>query len=300
MGRRPDTILSVTRTRRVRARSPLWVVLALSLACQAQAAAQVSLQANPTDAILAVEDASKPTAPATSAQAPSQADDSGGPGERARATGEELAPAAAPTPRTELLPIGPAPSKKTGDADDPASSSSNSLVRTVSGLGLVVGLIFLLRWGVKHAAVRMGTMSAQLGPAGRAPSGVLSVLARYPAGRGQSFVLLKLDQRVLLLNQTPDGFRLLTQMTEPEEVASILIKTRDEQGESIASRFSSLLRRFESDPDVVDRDVYPEGNAAPARVSSVFPDTAAERITGADDPLASIRQRLANLQEAQV
>ncbi|MEC9374627.1 MAG: hypothetical protein VYC34_12320, partial [Planctomycetota bacterium] len=44
-------------------------------------------------------------------------------------------------------------------------------------------------------------------------------------------------------------------ITEPEEVASILMKTRDEEGESMAGRFRSLLSAFERDPSITGEDV---------------------------------------------
>ncbi len=205
-------------------------------------------------------------------------------------------------PSGESLPIGPA--RRTSKSDpsgksEPASPSAFSSTRMGYGLALVVILIFLVRWGVKKAARRVGTMAAQLGPAGRAPSGVLSVLARYPVGRGQSLVLLKMDQRVLLLNQTPDGFRMLTEVQAPEEVASLLIKTRDEQSESLSSKFSKLLKRFERDPDFVEYDIDTNFDEAPAPPSdTVFPDTTVSRDQLGSDPLASIRRRLEQLQEA--
>jgi hypothetical protein len=66
-------------------------------------------------------------------------------------------------------------------------------------------------------------------------------------------VLLKLDRRVLLLSQTSGGrlggtgFATLAEITDPEEVASILVKARDDEGDSMAERFRSMLSRYDRD-----------------------------------------------------
>jgi hypothetical protein len=97
-----------------------------------------------------------------------------------------------------------------------------------------------------------------MGAGGRAPSGVLEVLARYPAPGGLTLVLLKLDRRVLLLSQSRSGrfgrsssMRALCEITDPEEVAALVGRCRDEAGESLAGRFRSMLHQFEaSDEDL--------------------------------------------------
>ena len=126
-------------------------------------------------------------------------------------------------------------------------------IRTVLALLAVLSLIFIGATVVRRLAVFGGDLACSLGPGGRAPSGVLSVLGRYPVGGGERLVLLKIDRRVLLLSQSVgrwrspgSGFRTLCEITDPEEVASILVKTRDEQGDSIASRFRSLLQGEEA------------------------------------------------------
>lgn len=128
-----------------------------------------------------------------------------------------------------------------------AASSSFAFARTLGALGLVVVLIIALALVARRLARRGGLM-AQLGAGGRAPSGVLEVLGRFPAGRGCTLVLLKLDRRVLLVCQTSGkglmgahAMTTLCEVTEPEQVASILVKTRDEQGESLARRFEAVL-----------------------------------------------------------
>jgi hypothetical protein len=96
---------------------------------------------------------------------------------------------------------------------------------------------------------------------------VLEVLGRYPVGRGTTLVLLKLDRRVLLMSQSAGGrlgagagFTTLCEVTDPEEVASILVKTRDEEGSSMAERFRTLLKRSDAEISRAEAEVI--GNRA--------------------------------------
>ena len=124
--------------------------------------------------------------------------------------------------------------------------------RTIGALGVVAGLALAAWFGVRTLARAQGGIAATMGPGGRAPSGLLEVLGRYPVGRGQTLVLLRVDRRVLLLSQAASGrlgtqssFSTLCEIADPEDVASILLKTRDQESEAIASRFSSMVGRFD-------------------------------------------------------
>lgn len=119
-------------------------------------------------------------------------------------------------------------------------------------LALVVGAGAALR-GI---ARRHGGLRATIGAGGRSPAGIIEVLGRYPVGRGVTLVLLKVDSRVLLLSQSAGGrfgagasFSTLSEIREPEEVASILTRARDIEGDSLAERFRSMLGRFDRQMD---------------------------------------------------
>jgi flagellar biogenesis protein FliO len=162
--------------------------------------------------------------------------------------------------------------------DPKAASTGGGAIRTVLSLGLVLGLIALAGAVFKRfLAPRLG-LAASLGGAGRSPAGLLEILGRYPVGSGGALVLLKLDRRILLLSQQRagrvglrsggGGFTPLCEITEPEELASILAKAREASGESISSKFRSLLGKFEQ----TAREHDPEPSArgcTPAVLSDV-------------------------------
>ena len=172
--------------------------------------------------------------------------------------GHEAAPATGAEPARERLPLGglrTGERKGFGDTAKATPMGGFGILRTLGAVAAVIVLIVLSRLLLGRVA-RVGNtgIRAQLGAGGRAPSGIVQILGRYPVARGHTLVLMKLDRRILLLSQTAAGFTTLTEITDAEEVASILSKSRDEEGESLTARFGTLLRRLERDPAMADTD----------------------------------------------
>ncbi len=158
----------------------------------------------------------------------------------------------AAVPASELLPLGSSGRSTPASPTKGAGIPMPWWVQTVGALVLVIGLALLLKAGVQKLAGASGTLANQLGAGGKSPSGVVYVLGRYPVSRGHTLVLLQVDQRVILLGQSSAGFRSLCEFTEADEVASILTKTRDEEGASLTARFNEMLRQVEQDPQTLD------------------------------------------------
>lgn len=154
---------------------------------------------------------------------------------------------AADTPASESRALGTATREGMGPARDPSpGGTSLGAVRTIVALVAVVGVIAGAAALARRFARRSGGILGALGPGGRAPAGVLEVLGRYPVSRGTLLILFKLDRRILLVSQSTSrrgggAMATLCEVTDPEEVASILIKTRDETDERVAGRFESLM-----------------------------------------------------------
>jgi flagellar biogenesis protein FliO len=151
----------------------------------------------------------------------------------------------------ESRPLG-APAAPVGDSTVGANGNGDSgWVRTGLALGGVIGLVLLTRVALVRLSKRSGSLALSLGGGGRAPSGVLEVLGRYPVARGQTLVLLRMDRRILLLSQTSAGCSTLAEVTDADEVASLLLRTRDEEGATNAARFNELLHQMENDPSII-------------------------------------------------
>lgn len=136
-----------------------------------------------------------------------------------------------------------------------APSTVADFTRTALSLAGVVALAVLASVVVRKIARSAGGLGAAMGAGGRSPAGVMEVLGRYPIARGQSLVLLKLDRRVLLLSHAAGaragagGMNCLTEISDPDEVASILIKVRDADGASLATRFEASMDDAQRDAE---------------------------------------------------
>lgn len=86
----------------------------------------------------------------------------------------------------ESLPLG-APA---GGQPDGAIVGGQSTITMLASLFAVVGLIILLGALYKWLSSKAGGLAGQVGAGGKSPAGILSVLGRYPLGRGQTLVLL--------------------------------------------------------------------------------------------------------------
>ena len=158
---------------------------------------------------------------------------------------------AAKMAKAESLPLGKAresvKTATTGSAEPSKGVFDPGTMTTFGSLALVILVIAGIAAVTRRAALKSGGLWAALGPGGRAPSGVLEVLGRYPVGRGCTLVLLKLDRRILLVSQSSGGklsgvtMTTLTEVTDVEDVASILLKTRDAETDESAKRFERML-----------------------------------------------------------
>ena len=181
------------------------------------------------------------------------------------------------------LPANPAAAADTAPLTRSASPSTGmSTLRTAASLAAVLGIIFGGAAVFKRVVLKNPSLAASMGAGGRAPAGILEIIGRYPVGRGASLVLLRLDNRLLLLSQSavaggrglirPGSTTLSTlcEITGADDVASILAKARDEEGESLSARFQSLLHGMSHDPEAPTApdlvDATPVEPSAPAVV----------------------------------
>ncbi len=177
------------------------------------------------------------------------------------------------------------------EAGAPSLKAGEGWWKTAGALAIVIALIVACGAGVRGWARRSGGLLHAMGPGGRAPAGLLQVLGRYPIGRGQTLVLLKLDRRVLLVAQGAGvkggGMRTLCEFTEPEEVASILMLTAEAEGRSLGARFREMVSTFEGSHAEAERVLAPVTVERPARGAA-----------GSADAVGRLRSRLASLRDA--
>ncbi|MEN0021292.1 MAG: flagellar biosynthetic protein FliO [Planctomycetota bacterium] len=166
--------------------------------------------------------------------------------------------------------------------------------------GLSLGGVVVFAIGLGAVAKRLGRRWGMLGAGVGAPSGVLEVLARYPLSRHQTLMLLKLDQRVLLVAQTLNGsnagLTTLTEVDRPEEVASLLLKTRNAEAASLDASFRDAIDRHIEPPRQQAQQpasVYATDEGDRVELNSRFGSTAGSNGSARSGPelLAALRER---------
>jgi flagellar biogenesis protein FliO len=164
---------------------------------------------------------------------------------RADSAAEPAAHHAAPAPAhspldSELIRRGN-DGGSSGTAISPGSQSLG-LPRVAGALAIVLSLIFLLRWGGKKLFV-----SAGHGKSTRA----VQILARSSISPKQHILLLRIGRRVIVVGDSGAQMNPLSEITDPDEIASLLGQLQDEKSTLPAKAFSALFSRardeFEED-----------------------------------------------------
>ena len=198
---------------------------------------------------------------------------------------EATVPAIERTPRGQPASVDPL----TANTPEEESSGVHWFTRTAGALAFVIALIVGLRYTTTKLASRAGGIRNQLGAAGRAPQGILYVVARYPVARNQTLVLLQLHNRLILTSQSSSGFQTIAELNDPSEVAEILAKADDAKGTSAAARFKQTMSELENDPSMLDPD-RPDPRAQ--RASTIVESKPAPAAN------ATVKQYLRRLREA--
>lgn len=238
----------------------------------AQAAASDKAAANPAvGGPLSDTAGLKPSLPAALLESPLKTIAPGPPASLAAPsvalTSNEAKPLGRPNSPLGVRPAGSMEPKKPGMLErmDPRS---NEITRVLGALAVVIGLLLLIRTILRR--------TGGLLPRGDRPSGVVEILARYPIARGQHFILLKFARRVLLLHQAGSSMTQLTEMTDPDEVASLLARMEAGSGERSAGKFRSALNEFVAEHHAVqDR---PSRADAPLRLEAEVIDLTRNRV----------------------
>lgn len=103
----------------------------------------------------------------------------------------------------------------TTNPSDLGYDSWTTFVQTVLALGVVIVLIYVLRWVLR----RVGKVAP--GGAATAEPGAVTIISRTPAGNRQQLLLVRLGGRLVLVGSWPGGMAGLSEITDPAEVAAL-------------------------------------------------------------------------------
>ncbi len=153
------------------------------------------------------------------------------------------------SPPQEAMPLGTphVGATQIGDTEAPQPERPTLLDRLaeLGRIGAALGVVLALAILARTLIQRFGLIGPLAG--GSRPSGVLSILARYPIARGQHLVLLRLGARVVLLHQSRQGLATLSEVTAEDEVADLLARIEEAEREGVSGKFQSMLSRFTDD-----------------------------------------------------
>lgn len=144
-----------------------------------------------------------------------------------------------PSVAMALAPMSePGAAAATPPAGGGATSESTGFLPSWLGDDLLLRAILPISIIAVLAVALRSLVAKGLGRGGR-PSGVMEVLARYPVGRGQHVMLLRVGRRVLVVHQADRGMRTLSETTDPDEAAELIARSRETSKDS----FAKLLAR---------------------------------------------------------
>jgi len=123
-----------------------------------------------------------------------------------------------------------------GGGTSGGASGGGWVLDTLTALGVVLGLIFLVR------AVGRRWWPSRM--AKTASASVLEVLARVAVAPRSHVLLLKLGQRILVVGESPAGMSALANVEEAEEVADLLEAVQRTSPHSASKSFAQLFGRF--------------------------------------------------------
>jgi flagellar biogenesis protein FliO len=116
-----------------------------------------------------------------------------------------------------------------------SGGDGNWFLQTLAALGVVIGLIFLTRWGWMK-------MSGQAS-ANTTGSRTVEVLSRTAVAPKNHVLLLRVGQRVLVVGDSAQGLRTLTELDDPDEVAEVLTEVSAQQEHSVTNNFRQMMSR---------------------------------------------------------
>jgi len=125
----------------------------------------------------------------------------------------------------------------TSQKNDTPSVTSFEPGRVVLSLAAVVGLILFLKWGSKKVFALPSASGA----------GVMQVVSRTNLAPKQQMLLVRVGRRLMVIGDSGGRLTGLGEITDPDEVASLLGQTQTAQAAPSASAsFGSMFRRIGS------------------------------------------------------
>lgn len=143
-----------------------------------------------------------------------------------------------PLPANESLPLGAGESVLfNGEVTDSEAGSAGDgwLLSTLAALGVVLAIVFGIRWLLKRGGVVSPAVSS---------GSVVEVLSRTTVAPRSHVVLMRVGSRILVVSDSSAGMRTLASVQEPEEVADLLGAIDASKPTSMTQNFGSVMKKL--------------------------------------------------------
>ncbi|MBX2852209.1 MAG: flagellar biosynthetic protein FliO [Phycisphaeraceae bacterium] len=192
-----------------------------------------------------------------------------------------------PLPPNESLPLGAGEGDLFNTDSNQAGAGSLGdgwLLSTLAALGVVLALVFGIRWLLKRGGV-VSTAAPQ--------GGVVEVLSRTTVAPRSHVVLMRVGMRILVVSDSTSGMRTLASVHDAEEVAELLGAIESARPTSMGQSFGSVMKKLSGQWSGEDQAaIEPIDSAA---VTAGEPASAVDQAEGA---LSRVRGRLASLSDS--
>ena len=189
-----------------------------------------------------------------------------------------------PLPANELLPLGAGEGDLfNGQASESGEGSLGDgwLLSTLAALGVVLAIVFGIRWLLKRGGV-VSTVTPH--------GGIVEVLSRTTVAPRSHVILMRVGTRVLVVSDSTAGMRTLASVEDAEEVAELLGAIDSAKATSMSQSFGSVMKKLSGQWSGEEEGLDDDSDMIVAE-----PGSAVDQAAGA---LSRVRGRLASLTDA--
>ena len=145
--------------------------------------------------------------------------------------------------------------------------------RVVLALSMVLGLIFAMRWAGKKYFPSAGVPRS---------GGAMKILSRLVISPKQQLLMIQIGRRIVVVGDASGQMSALSEITDPDETASLIGQIAEEKSAGSVKAFGSLFTRAEEN---LDRKIE-HSEAPPAADSPSAPDPVIQTARGEIDELS--------------
>ena len=136
----------------------------------------------------------------------------------------------------------------------PTSTGPFDWSRLVLAMGVVIGLIVILRYVVSKMYPGVGASKG---------TKVVRVLSRSPIAPKQQVMLLQVGKRVIVIGDSAGQLSSLSEISDPDEVASLVGQLENVEVPVTGNRFSNLFNKAQD--DFTDKPLAPQREPEPSQ-----------------------------------